>query len=427
VSATHDSSPEALAPRKVVLGEKFVKTLWSQARHKALYGGRGSAKSWSIATYLSILSAERSKRIACCRQYQNSIRESSKELIEKRIEALGLTDGFTITDTQITHKSTGANFIFLGLDRSVESIRSLEGVDIVWVDEARSIKAKSLEILLPTVRKSGSSIIYSWNPEFRDDAVDHYFRGGVQPPNSIVTRVSWRDNPWFYTTALAQESETLKRGNPSRWRHVYDGDYDEHSEQRIFTGVNVGRVEVPANTPAYYGLDFGFGQDPSFITKVYVIDGNPRKLYVAGEAFGRVSMDALPGLVRAVVRHDDDRVIADSSQPGTIGFLHARGLNVVPSRKGAGSVKSGINWLRGLEIWIAPDCPGMIEESRLYSWMTDRAGKVLNTPVDANNHGFDSIRYAVQDLIENDVEGDGSAAVDDGGVIKLSLWRKTRR
>ncbi len=419
-------SSAAPSPTRIVLGEKFITTLWSNARHKALFGGRGSAKSWSIATYLSVIAAERNKRIACCRQYQNSIRESSKELIEKRIEALGLSDGFTITDTTIAHKSTGSNFIFLGLDRSVESIRSLEGVDIVWIDEARSIKSKSLEILLPTVRKSGSSIIYSWNPEFRDDAVDHYFRGGVKPPNSIVTRVSWRDNPWFYATALAQESETLRRGNPARWRHVYDGDYDEHSEQRIFSNVQVGRLDVPANTPANYGMDFGFGQDPSFVVKVYVIEGNPRKVYIVNEAHGRVSMDALPGLVRSVIRHDDDRVVADSSQPGTIGFLRARGLNIIGAKKGGGSVKSGINWLRGVEIWIDPDCPGMIEESRLYSWMTDRAGKVLNTPVDANNHGWDGTRYALENVIENDV-GDQGGEVDDGGVIKLSMWRKTRR
>src|SRR5262245_53833458 len=161
--------PPPLRAVNTVLGEKHVRTLWSNARHKALYGGRGSAKSWSVATYLTIRSAEQRKRIVCARQFQNSIRDSSKELVEKRILTLGLRHQFDVQERLIIHKGTRSTFIFIGLERNIESVRSLEGADIVWVEEARTIKAKSQEVLLPTIRNEGSELIWTWNPELPTD------------------------------------------------------------------------------------------------------------------------------------------------------------------------------------------------------------------------------------------------------------------
>src|SRR5262245_39741921 len=113
----------------VRLGEKYVKTLFNEEyRHKAIWGGRGSAKSWSVATYLAMTTAKKRKRVLCCRQFQNSIRDSSKELIAKRIRHLGLAKQFDITDRSIVHKFTESDFLFYGLERNIDSIRSLEGV-----------------------------------------------------------------------------------------------------------------------------------------------------------------------------------------------------------------------------------------------------------------------------------------------------------
>jgi phage terminase large subunit len=138
-----------------------VRCCSQRARHKALYGGRGSGKSWSTATYLVIKAAQSRKRIVCARQFQNSIRDSSKELIERRIRDLGLADVFKVTGQTIEHKSNGSDFLFWGLERNIESIRSLEGTDIIWIDEARTINARSLEVLLPTIRKAGSEFIWT--------------------------------------------------------------------------------------------------------------------------------------------------------------------------------------------------------------------------------------------------------------------------
>jgi len=405
------------AAAEAQLGQKFIDTLFADYRHKALHGGRGSAKSWSVATYLPIKASQQRKRIVCARQFQNSIRDSSKELVEKRIHALGLAPQFDITERYITHKGTKAQFLFIGLERNVESIRSLEGADTVWIEEARNTSAKSMEILLPTVRAAGSELIWTWNPEKPTDPVDAYFRKGPLPPRTIATRVSYHDNPYFNQTEMPAEMEVLKAGNYARYRHVWEGEYDLSFETKVFTNVRIGRPEIPSDTPPYYGMDFGFGNDPSFVVKLFVLPG--RKIYIAREAYGRVTMDQLPHLVRSVIRDEGDLVRADSSQPGTIEFLTSRGLNITAARKGPGSVKSGIMFLQGYEIIIDPDCEKMREEAHLYSWMTDKlTNQTLSTPVDAYNHGWDAVRYATEDVAVD-------TALDDdptGGVLTLKLW-----
>lgn len=406
---------------RALMGEKFVNTLFTEARHKALHGGRGSAKSWSVATYLSIIASNKRKRIVCARQFQNSIRDSSKELVERRLHHLGLIRQFTVTDRTIIHNGTRAQFLFVGLERNIESIRSLEGADIVWIEEARTIKARSMEILLPTVREQGSELIWCWNPEQPTDPVDAYFRKGAPPPRSIVTRVDYRDNPFFYASELPNEMETLKKGNFERYKHVWLGEYDTTYETKIFSNVRVGRLhnQIPLHQlQPRYGMDFGFGTDPSFVVKLYVSEPT-RQIYIAREATGRVPMQQLPMMVRAVIADDSDVVTADSSQPGTIDYLNSKGLNIVAARKGPGSVKAGINWLQGYEIVIDPDCPEMRQEAHNYSWMTDSlTGRALNVPVDTSNHGWDSCRYATE-VYRHDAEGE----MDEGsGVLRLKLW-----
>ncbi|MGY2987698.1 PBSX family phage terminase large subunit [Bradyrhizobium sp. USDA 4508] len=414
-------SPPDEPPKRqlnIAMGEKFQRTLFAPARHKALFGGRGSGKSWSVATYLAIQSLQGRKRIVCCRQFQNSIRDSSKELVERRIRDLELHDQFSVQDRVIVNKLTQSDFLFMGLERNIESMRSLEGADIVWIEEARTINAKSMEILLPTVRKAGSELIWTWNPELPDDPVDAYFRG-VQgpPPRSIVTFVDYRDNPFFRDTEMVQEMEVLKVGNPDRYRHVWLGEYDTKHDSKVFPNVRIERIEInPDQIPPRYGLDFGFGSDPSFITKVF-INEDRKQIYIADEASGRIAMDDLPMLVRGVLENDRDLIKCDSSQPGTIEFLRRRGLNVTEAKKGPGSVKSGINFLQSYDIVIDPSCEQMREEARLYSWMTDRrTGAILSVPVDANNHGWDSVRYALEDF---SLDGDDPSVDPHGGVFRL--------
>jgi phage terminase large subunit len=425
----HNGGPLLDAPRpavKLYLGEKFLR-LFGPERHKAYFGGRGSGKSHAIATVLPLKMAQRNMRLVCARQYQVSIKDSVKELLEQKIKMLGLSDEFAIYEREIVHRYTESRATFIGLDRNPDSAKSLEGADSCWVEEARTINARSMEILIPTIRKVGSEIIWSWNPEERDDPVDNYFRGEGEnegewrpPVNSVIMRVGIEDNPWFYQTAMPQEMWHMMNGNPTRYKHVWLGEYDDTYDTKVFTNIEHGRIDVTQGgwTAPRYGMDFGFGSDPSAIVKVY-INNYTRVIYVAREFCGHVPIRDLPKALDLVIESIEDAISADSSQPGTIDHLVSQGYNVIGAKKGPGSVKAGINWLQGYKIVIDPGCPFLRDEARLYSWQVDRiTRKPLPIPVDAHNHLWDAIRYATEDA-----QTEGDMPDQTGGVVRLKLGR----
>ena len=394
------------------LGEKFL-ALFERARHKAFFGGRGSAKSHSVATYLVIVSSQRNVRIVCCRQFQNSLRDSSKELIDQKIRSLGLLDQFSITEREIIHRKTGSRFTFIGLDRNPTAMKSLEGCDIAWVEEASSINRTSFEILIPTIRKPGSQIIWTWNPDKQDDPVDAYFRSEIKPPDSIIVRVGFEDNPWFFQTEMPNEMWFMQQGNHERYKHIWLGEYDTTFEGRIFTNVEFGYYDVPEYVAPRYGLDFGFGTDPSSIVKVYP-DLDNGVIYVEREITGSVPLRQLPAAIDQVIESNGDWIVADSAQPGAIDHLRSVGYNITGAVKAQGSIKTGINWLKGFRIIISPECPNLTKEARLYTWQVDRRTKqVLSVPVDAHNHSWDAVRYATESL--------QTVAPGSRGAVKMSL------
>lgn len=401
----------------VFVGEKYL-PLFQPYRHKAYYGGRGSAKSHTFAAALSIISAKLPRRIVCARQFQNSIRDSVKELLELKMRKMKMVGkrGFWIGDREIVHEGTGSRYTFIGLDRNPSSAKSLEGADICWIEEARTINLRSMEILIPTIRNVGSELWWSWNPEQPDDPVDQYFRGKKPPPNSLIVRVGIEDNPFFYQTPLAVEAKFMLDGNASRYQHIWGGDYDTGYETKIFSNVTIGRVPIPDGIQPLYGLDFGFGSDPFFCVKVYIIEIT-RTVYIAAEEWGHgVPLRNLPAFITNVVQDKSDYIKADSAQPIQIEHLNANGFNVEGAKKGPGSVRAGITWLQGYKIVIDPNCEGMREEARLYSWQVDRlTRRRLNVPVDAHNHGWDATRYACEDHIMTANAEDP----DDTGVLDV--------
>ena len=209
----------------IIFGGAFAR-LWEPAEHKAYFGPRGSAKSHHVALYEVIRADNENITIACARQFQASIRDSSKSLIEQKIHQLGLVNRFKITDQEIWSKHTDSHFIFKGLERNKNLLRSLEGVDICSVEEARNISQISIDMLLPTIRNKDSELVWKWNPDLPDDPVDKLFRGKHPPANSIVQRVGIKDNPYFFQTRMPSEMFRLKRQNEQAYRHVWLGEYD---------------------------------------------------------------------------------------------------------------------------------------------------------------------------------------------------------
>lgn len=422
----HNNPPEPLRiPLRI--GAKFL-SLFGPEQYKAYYGGRGSAKSHSIATTIPIKMASGHRRVVCARQFQNSIRDSSKEVIELKIHELGLTNQFKIYEREIVHLHYESRATFIGLDRNPESAKSLEGGDTWWIEEARTINARSLEILLPTIRKPGSEAIFSWNPEQPEDPVDDFFRGThskrtnpnwIPPFNAVIQRVGIEDNPWFYHTAMPEQMWHMLQGNPLRYAHIWGGEYDESYDTKIFTDVVVSAVEVGDSAVPRYGIDFSQGgNDPYAIVKLY-INHQRKEIYIAREFVGRIALAQLPQAIDTVIEKKSDEIFADHL-PVTIEHLTSQGYNVTKAAKGPGSVNAGISWLQGYKIYIDPACEHMRDEARLYSWQVDKlTKKILKVPVDAHNHMWDAVRYACSTAMSESTTHD-----PHGGVIRLKMGNR---
>ena len=191
-----------------------------KSRYRVLYGGRGGAKSWGVARALLIKGAQRPLRILCAREFQTSIRDSVHKLLCDQIIELRLDGFYEITQTSIRGKN-GTEFSFVGLKNNVANVKSYEGVDICWVEEAQTTSRLSWNVLIPTIRKQDSEIWVTFNPELETD--ETYQRFVIHPPaNSVVQKINWSDNPWFPET-LELEKNSLRDRDPESYNTVWEG------------------------------------------------------------------------------------------------------------------------------------------------------------------------------------------------------------
>ena len=205
---------------KVEIAESF-KGLFKPKRFKVYYGGRGGAKSWAVAQALLLKGAEGKLTILCTREYQSSIKESVHRLLSTQIERMGLSSFYEIKGHEIVGKN-GTMFIFQGLWNNVTEIKSMEGVDICWCEEADNISESSWDVLIPTIRKEKSEIWLTFNPG--DELAATYVNFVVNPKkNSIVKKVGYKDNPWF-TSVLREEMEICKKENYKKYLHIWEGE-----------------------------------------------------------------------------------------------------------------------------------------------------------------------------------------------------------
>ena len=229
--------------------------LLEKSRYKGAYGGRGSLKSHFFAELgveRSIL--DRGLRMVCIREVQKSLKESAKRLIEDKIKRFELESSFVMNKESIATPGGGI-IMFQGMtDHTAESIKSLEGFDIAWVEEAQTLSARSLEYLRPTIRKEGSELWFSWNPRDRNDPVDQLFRGMSPPKDSIIVNPTYKDNPWF-PQVMEEERSYDELYNRERYAHVWLGDYEPAAigaiwnrqmfhRNRVESAPDIGRIVV---------------------------------------------------------------------------------------------------------------------------------------------------------------------------------------
>ena len=393
---------------RVEVSEPFRDALTRKSRYKCWYGGRGSAKSWCVARLLLIRAYRESVRVLCTREFQNSIADSVHQVLKTQIDSIGLSEFFDVQANKITSKTTGSEFTYRGLHHNVSEIKSFEGADICWVEETHNISVESWKVLIPTIRKEGSEIWVTFNPDQEDDPT--YQKFVVNPPDDAIIRmVNWRDNPWFPDTLRAEKDYCL-RVDKDAYEHIWEGNTRRISNAIIFSGKWEEKAfETPGNARFLFGADWGFSQDPTVLIRSFV---DQSCLYIDQEAYG-VGIEIgseTEQLFDAVGESRKWRIKADCSRPETISAMNRHGFDIVGAKKWSGSVEDGIALLKSFQkIYIHPRCKHTIEEFKHYRYKVDRVTQeVLPIIVDDFNHCIDAIRYSLDGYVMKEQEIDYS-------------------
>lgn len=386
---------------------RAFRPLLDPARYKGAWGGRGSGKSQFFAD-LMVATAIRKPgfRGLCCREVQKSLKESAKRLIESKIETHKLGSLFDVQEAQIRTPGGGL-IVFAGLqDHTSESIKSYEGFDVAWVEEAQTVSDRSLNLLRPTIRTAGSELWFSWNPRRAVDAVDMMLRGEELPTNAVVTRANWNDNPWF-PPELEQERQDCLRQQPDQYQHIWEGDYVTVSSGAYFArhlaaARAEGRLTVLPINPTL-GLRAYWDIGVRDATAIWIVQINGHKVHVLDyyEAVGQDLAAHLNWLraggyeaAECILPHDGAKADAFTA----IRFedhIRAAGFRVrtVPNQ-GRGAAIKRVEAARKLfpAIWIdEAKCAGGLAALGWYHEKKDEARNIgLGPEHDWSSHGADA-------------------------------------
>jgi phage terminase large subunit len=373
----------------------FLPLLQDGLRYLGAHGGRGSGKSHFFAEHAIERALCEQFHVVCVREVQKTLDQSVKKLLEAKIEQFGVGHLFDVQQSKIIGPH-GSLFIFQGMqDHTADSIKSLEGFDAAWIEEAQSLSQRSLDLLRPTIRKPGSQIWASWNPRQATDPIDALLRGNDPPPGTAVIEVNWRDNPMF-PDVLKQEMEYDRGRDPDKYQHVWEGKYLQRSDSKVFRNWAIQEFETPTSAVLRYGADWGFSVDPTVLVRCY-IEG--RKLYIDHEAYQvGCEITDTPSLFMTVPDSERWPITADSARPETISHLRKNGFpKIMPAVKGARSLEEGVTWLQSFDIVVHPRCTHTIDELTHYSYKVDNlTDKVLPELSDKDNHVIDALRYACE-------------------------------
>lgn len=400
----------------ITINSKLKPFVTKHYRYNVAYGGRGSAKSWSIARILLLLASQSKMRILCTREIQESIKDSVHKLLKDQIDLLEL-QGFIVQNDVIKHIN-GSEFIFTGLYRSITKIKSMEAIDICWIEEAESISAMSWEVLDPTIRKPNSKIFISFNPRYENDVI--YKNFVITPPdNAYVIKVNYNDNKHFPAELEAQRVH-MQRTDPELYLHIWEGEIKKNTEEIIFSGKwIIEDFETPKDAHFYFGADWGFSNDPNTVNRMFIghhKDFGNNCLFLDYELNDRpydddtrrtsTELKDLPTFWKGMPEIDKYKVIADSARPETISHMRQEGFNVKGAIKGANSVEEGVEFIRSFDkVIIHPRCKNTIFEFGNYKFKVDaRSGQVTRQIVDKHNHHIDAIRYGLEDTKNKPVD-----------------------
>lgn len=383
--------------------------LFKPNRYKVLYGGRGGAKSWGIARALIILGAQRQIRVLCAREFQSSIQDSVHKLLSDQISELGYSDFYTIEKATIKGLN-GTTFGFEGIRNNVKELKSYEGADVCWVEEAANVSKSSWEVLIPTIRKDGSEIWISFNPELETD--ETYRRFVIKPPGgAIVEKLTYSDNPWF-PSVLRKEMEELKERDYDAYLNIWEGNCRVTLEGAIYANemrlaTTEGRIcHVPYDEmkPVHTFWDLGWADHTSivFAQKIgfefHVIDAYQNRLQKLPHYY-KVLQDR--GYVYGIdyLPHDADHEMLHA--PSVKRQMEALGRKCVVLGR-VTDKKHGIAAARAVfnRLYFDQDkCADLIQALRHYRYEIDEHGQWSKIPLhDNNSHFADAIQALGQSI-----------------------------
>lgn len=372
-------------------------------REAAIYGGRYSLKSHTVARALLIMGREKQMRFGCFREYQNSIAESSYQLLKDLIAKYELYD-YKTTENSIVNTINGTDFLFKGLRHNEQSIKSIEGIDVAWVEEAQTISKTSIDVLTPTVRKPGSKIIYTYNRLLENDPV-HQRLVVEGRPNTLVINANYdiAEKYGYMPDVIKNEIEDDKLNRPALYKHKWLGEPNS-LERRVYQGWKQ-RETVPHEARLERrGLDFGFKNDPTAVISIYYYNGG----YILDEELYRKGMHNND--IAAFLNNTDKPntlVIGDSAEPKSIDELVLNGVNIIGVKKAGGDDPLGnkqsfkqyaIDFVGQQQISYTKRSINLEREYLSYLHKEDKDGKILNDPEDGNDHAMDALLYGFTGL-----------------------------
>ena len=385
-----------------------LEPIWLPKRYKVMHGGRGGGKSWAVAVVLLVLAANRPLRVLCAREIQKSIKQSVHQLLTDQIARLGLGAFFEVLETEI-RGINGSLFLFAGLQsHTVDSIKSFEGCDIVWVEEAHGVSKKSWDVLIPTIRKEGSEIWLTLNPDMETD--ETYQRFIATPsPDTWVVEINWRDNPWFPAVLDAERRKAkrtmLKEDYAHIWegkaRRVSEGAIYRHEMEALYLDGRARDVPYDPTLPVHTVWDLGWNDAMS----IALVQRGPQDVRVIDyiEDSHRTLDWYVAQLERKPYRWGTDYLPHDGKtrnfQTGksTEQLLRELGRANVVSQQRANDVEEGIKALRMLFPRLYIDqtkCARLLECLKRYQRRIHAVtGEPMEPLHDQYSHGADCARY----------------------------------
>ena len=396
----------------IKLSEKYKALYSSDCRYYVITGGRGSSKSFSVATWVCLLSFEPGHKILFTRQTMTSAHISIIPEFKEKIELMGLEAHFDITKSEIVNRTTGSEIIFRGIKTSsgdqTANLKSLQGITTWIVDEAEELtEENTFDKINLSIRssKQQNRVVLILNPATKEHWIysRFYEDKGVQPGSNIeqgdtcYVHTTYMDNLVNLPQSFIDEVDIMKDRRPDKYKHSILGGWLDKAEGVIFNNWRLGTFTHTGTV--VYGQDYGFSQDPTTLVETS-IDTSTKTIYVRLHMYEK-------GLTTSMIadinksKAGSALIVADSAEPRLITELNAMGCNVVPAIKGPDSVSYGIALLQDYDLVVDEGSTDLIKELNNYCWLSQKS----KTPIDKYNHAIDALRYAVSYQLDNPMKG----------------------